>query len=178
MELFAVLDVLIHIFHDIFRKRRSEKAAVAEGAMAELGRTLAPGDDFAAIELLADFAVELVVARHIAIDDFAVVEDGFDFLRSGFGAKGECGEWRAAGVAGKFFAREKAGAEGGPGVSGNGLDVDTVETAAKFECAHEQHVQKNTTGEAEEVCCGGFTKILGERDDEFFERVLRASRDI
>ena len=61
---------------------------MAEGAMAELRVALAPGDDFAAIKLLADFLVKLVVAGHVAIDDFAVVEDGFDFLRCGFGAEG------------------------------------------------------------------------------------------
>jgi len=87
MELFAVLDVLIHIFHDIFGERRREKAAVAEGAMAELGRSLAPGDDFAAIKLLADFVVELIITRHVAVDNFTVVEDGLDFLSGRFRAE-------------------------------------------------------------------------------------------
>jgi len=85
MELFAMLDVLIHIFHDIFGEGRSEKAAMAEGAMAELGWTLAPGDDFAAVELFANFVVKLIVAGHVAVDNFTVVEDGFDFLSGGFG---------------------------------------------------------------------------------------------
>src|SRR5579859_7060391 len=69
MELFAVLDVLIHIFHDVFGKWRSKKAAMAESAMAKLGRALAPGDDLAAFEMFADFVVELIVAGHIAVDD-------------------------------------------------------------------------------------------------------------
>jgi len=85
MELFAVLDVLIHIFHDIFGEGRSEKAAMAEGAVAKLGRALAPGDDFAAVEVFANFVVKLIVAGHVAIDDFAIVEDGFDVLRGRFG---------------------------------------------------------------------------------------------
>jgi len=89
MKLFAVLDVLIHIFHDVFGKGRSEEAAMAEGAVAELCAALAPGDDFAAIEMPADFFLELIVAGHIAVDDFAVVEDGLDFLRSRIRAKSE-----------------------------------------------------------------------------------------
>ena len=87
MEFFAVLDVLIHIFHDIFGERRREKAAMAQGAMAEFGRTLAPGDDFAAVELFANFVVELVVTRHVAVDNFTVVEDGLDFLSGWFGTE-------------------------------------------------------------------------------------------
>ncbi len=87
MELFAVLDVLIHIFHDIFGERRREQAAMAQGAMAEFGRALAPGDDFATVELFANFVVKLVVTRHVAVDNFTVVEDGFDFLSDGFGAE-------------------------------------------------------------------------------------------
>ncbi len=87
MKLFAVLDVLIHIFHDIFGEGRGEKAAMAEGAVAELRVALTPGDDFAAIELFADFLVKLVIAGHVAIDDFAIVEDGFNFLRSRLGTE-------------------------------------------------------------------------------------------
>src|SRR5262249_6772581 len=89
MELLAGVDVLIHIFHDIFGKGRSEQAAMGEGAMAELCAALAPGGDFGAVEMPADFFLKLVVAGHVTINDFAVVEDGFDFLRSRIRAKSE-----------------------------------------------------------------------------------------
>ena len=178
MKLFAMLDVLIHIFHDVFGKWRSKKAAMAESAMAKLGRALAPGDDLAAFEMFADFVVELIVAGHIAVDDFAVVEDGFDFLRGGLGAESERVEWSAAGVAGKFFASEKTGAERGAGVSGDGLDVDIFEAAAQFKRADKEDVEEDATCETERIGGSGFAKIIGDGDYEFFEIVLRAARDI
>jgi len=81
-------------------------------------------------------------------------------------------------MAGEFFASEKAGAEGGSGVAGDGLDEDIFEAAAKFEGADEKNIQENSTGEAEGIGGGGFTEILCERDDEFFEEVLRAAGNV
>ncbi len=50
MKLFAMLDVLIHVFDDVLGKRRSQQAAMAESAMAEFRASLAPGDDLVAEE--------------------------------------------------------------------------------------------------------------------------------
>ncbi len=146
--------------------------------MAELRAALTPGDDLAAAEVFADFLLKLVVAGKIVVDDFAVVEDGLDFLRRGFGAKGERRERRAARMAGKFFAREKTGSESSAGVSGYGLDVDIFEAAAEFEGADEKDVGKDSAGEAEFVGSGFAAEICGERDDEFFEEILRTARDV
>src|SRR5579859_754598 len=171
MKLFAMLDVLIHIFHDIFGEGRSEKAAMAESALAELRAALAPGDDFAAIEMFADFFLNLVVAGHVAIDNLAVVENGLDFLRSRFGSKGERGERSAAGVACEFFAGEESSAEGSARVASDGLDVNIFEATAELQSANEEDVQENTAGEAKIVSGGFAAEIAGESDDEFFEEI-------
>ena len=173
-----MLDVLIHIFHDIFGERRSKEAAMAESAMAKLRAPLTPGDDFAAMEMFADFFLELIVAGKIVIDDFAVVEDGFDFLRSGFGAESERSKRRAAGVTREFLTGKKACAESGAGVAGNRLDINVLEAAAKFESTDEKDVLEDPTREAKFVGCGFAAEIRGERDDDFFKKVLGAASDV
>lgn len=80
MELLAMLDELVDVFDDIFGKGRGEKAAIAESAVAEFGAALAPGDDFIAVNKRGGFFDELFFTGKIAIGDFAVVENGFDFL--------------------------------------------------------------------------------------------------
>ena len=151
---------------------------MAEGAMAELRAPLAPGDDFAAIELFADFFVELIIAGHIAIDDFAVVENGFDFLRCRLGAEGQGGQLCSARMAGEFLAGKKTRAERGAGVSRHGLDINIFEAAAKFKCTDEKYIQKHAAGEAERIGAGAFAEIIGKRNYKFFEMVLRAASDI
>lgn len=81
-------------------------------------------------------------------------------------------------MAGQFFASEKTGAEGGSGIAGNGLDVNIFEAATQFERANEKDIEENSTGEAEGIGGCGFLEILRERDDEFFEEVLRAAGDV
>src|SRR5258707_2889076 len=81
-------------------------------------------------------------------------------------------------MASQFFASEKTGAEGGSSVAGNGLDPDILEAAAEFERANEKDIQKDAAREAEGVRCCGLPKILCERDDEFFEEVLRAAGNV
>ena len=143
-----MLDVLIHIFHDIFGEGRSEKAAMAKGAMAELRAALAPGDDFSAMEMFADFFVHVIVAGHVVIDDLAIVQDSFDFLRAGFGTEGKRSERGAARVSGEFFASKKTCTESRAGVACNGLDVDIFEAAAEFEGTDEKDVGEDSAGKA------------------------------
>ncbi len=50
MKLFAVFDVLVHVFDDVLGKRRGQQAAMAEGTMTEFRASLAPTDDFIAQE--------------------------------------------------------------------------------------------------------------------------------
>ena len=57
--------------------------------MAEFAASLAPGDDFPAIEEMDSFLEQLIVAGRIFVNNFAVVENGFDFLRSRFRAESE-----------------------------------------------------------------------------------------
>ena len=73
--------------------------------MAEFAASLAPGDDFSAIEKLDSFLEQLVIAGRIFVNNFAVVENGFDFLRSRLGAEGKRSKRRASGTAGRFLAR-------------------------------------------------------------------------
>src|ERR1700722_6491864 len=80
MEVGAVLDVLVDVVDDVFGKRRSENAAIAEGAVAEFGAALAPGDDLVAGEDFHTFGDEVFFARRVFVNDFAVVEYGFDVL--------------------------------------------------------------------------------------------------
>ena len=55
--------------------------------MAKFRAPLAPGDDFAASEVLADLILKLIVAGKIVVNDFAVVQNRFDLLRSRFRAQ-------------------------------------------------------------------------------------------
>ena len=52
--------------------------------MAEFGTSLAPSNDFPAVELARSLFEKLVFAVQVFVDDFAVVEDGLDFLRGWF----------------------------------------------------------------------------------------------
>ena len=57
--------------------------------MAEFRAALAPGDDFIAVQKSGGFLNGLVFAGEIAIGDFAVIEDGLDFVGAGVDADGE-----------------------------------------------------------------------------------------
>src|SRR5260370_41071561 len=59
VKVFAVLDVVLPVFDQILGKRRGEDAALAEGAMAEFGASVAPSDNSVAEEELCGFSVEL-----------------------------------------------------------------------------------------------------------------------
>jgi len=87
MKFLAVLDVLVDVLHDVFGKRRSKQASIAEGAVPEFGAALAPGDDFVAMEEARGFADEFVFAGEVVIGDFAVVEDSLNFLGIGVHAE-------------------------------------------------------------------------------------------
>src|SRR5260370_25331952 len=126
MEFLAVLDVLVDVLDDIFGKRRSEQAAISEGAVAEFGAALAPSNNFVAIQKPRGFTDEFIFAGEVVIGDFAVVEDSFDFLGVGMHAEGKSGQRGTSGMAGSLLEREMSGAEGGAGIAGDGLDVDMV----------------------------------------------------
>jgi hypothetical protein len=52
---------------------------------SEKGAALAPGDDAVALQQSDAFRDQLFVAGQVFVDDFAVVEDGFDFLGAEIG---------------------------------------------------------------------------------------------
>ena len=178
METFAMLDELIDVFDDVFGKGRSEQAAIAECAMAEFGATLTPGDDLVAAKKLNGLIDGLVFAGKIAIRDFAVVEDGLDFLGSGLHAEGEAGEGRAAGIAVEFFAEEIGGAQGSAGVARDRLNINVREGAAAFEGVNEKNVQENAAGETQGLSVGLFLKVGSELESNFLEIILGAAGEI
>jgi len=130
MKFLAVFNELIDVFDDVFGKGRSEEAAIAQGAMAEFGASLAPGDNFIAVEKRGGFLDKLLLAREIAISNFAVVENGLDFLRIRGDADGETGERAATRMTSDFLAGEVGGAESGARVAGDGLDIDVIKGGA------------------------------------------------
>jgi len=146
--------------------------------MAELRAALAPGDDFATVEVLANVFLELIVAGHVAINDFAIVENCFYFLRSGIGAESERCQRGTARFASESPAGKKTGAECSARISSNGLDVDIFEAASEFESTDKKGIQENATGYAKRIRAGGFTKMTSESNDEFFKEVLRAARNV
>src|ERR1700758_4252419 len=98
--------------------------------MTEFAASLAPGYDFAAIEMMDGFFDELLFAGRVFVNDFAVVQYGLDFLRRGFRAQCERSQRRSAGAAGGFPTRKKCRAQRCSGVAGNRLNVDVAKTAA------------------------------------------------
>src|SRR3981189_168847 len=139
---------------------------MAKRAMAEFRAPMTPGHNFAALELFADFFVEMLFAIGVLVDDLAVVEDGFDFLGSGLGAESECCQRSAAGVAGESPAREKPRAERGAGVAGDWLHVDMLVAAAQLEGADEKDIEKDPPGEAERIGSGGFAEVACKLNDK------------
>ena len=111
-------------------KGEASRLRLPKSAVAEFGAALTPGNNFVAMEKARGFANEFIFAGEVVIGDFAVVEDGFDFLGIGVHAQGKSGKRRAGGMAGSFFESEISGAEGGTGVAGDGLNVDVVKAAA------------------------------------------------
>ena len=55
MKFFPMLDELVDIFDDVFRKRRSQQAAIAESAVTKFGTTLAPRNNFVAMKECGSF---------------------------------------------------------------------------------------------------------------------------
>src|SRR2546429_44920 len=78
VKILAMLDVVVHVFDDVFRKRRGQDAAVAKRAMTELRAAVEPGHNFVAREHLSRLGEKLFVARRIPVNDLAVVEDRLD----------------------------------------------------------------------------------------------------
>ena len=93
-------------------------------------------------------------------------------------AEGQGGQRRAAGSARDLFAREIGGAERGACIAGNGLDVDMVKRATRFQRAHEKNIQEDAAGQAQRSRPGLILKIRGELKNQLFEIVLRAARQI
>ena len=178
VKTFAMLDELIDVFDDVFGEGRSEQAAIAECAMAEFGASLAPGDDLVALKKLNGLIDGLIFAGEIAIGNFAVVEDGFDFLGSGLHAERKTGQRSAAGVALEFFAQEISGAERGAGIAGNSLNVNTREGAAAFERVDEKNIQEDSAGKTERRGAGLLLEIGSKLEDHFFEIILGAAGEI
>jgi hypothetical protein len=65
VKILAMLDVVVDIFDDVFRKRRGQDAAVAERAMAELRAAAEPGHNFVAREHLSSLGEKLFLPRRI-----------------------------------------------------------------------------------------------------------------
>jgi len=80
-------------------------------------------------------------------------------------------------VAGEFFAREKTCAERCAGVSGDRLDINILEAAAKFDGANKKDVQENAASKAKIVRGRFASEICCESEDEFFEEILCATSD-
>ena len=178
VEFLAVLDELIDIFDHIFGEGRSEEAAIAEGAMAKFGAALTPGDDFIAVQEGGGFFYGLIFTGQIVIGDFAIIEDGFDFVGIGVDANREICKRAAARVSGELFAREVGRAQGGSGVAGDGLYVDVIEARAGFEGADEKNIQEDSASEAEGAGTGGLLKICRELENDFFETILGAAGQV
>jgi hypothetical protein len=178
VEFFAVFDELIDVFHDVFREGRGEEAAIAEGAMAEFGASLAPGDDFVSVKERGGFFNGLIFAGEIAIGDFAIIEDGFDFVRVGVDADGEIRKRAAAGISGELFAGEVGCAQGGSRVAGDGLHVDSAEAGAGFQGADKKDVQEDSSREAQGAGAGGLLKVCGELEDDFLKTILGAAGQV
>src|SRR5215470_9631093 len=81
-------------------------------------------------------------------------------------------------MASEFLACEETDTEGGASVSGDGLDVDIFEAAAKFERADQEDVEKDAAGQAERISSGRFAKVSGQCNDGFLEDLLRAASDV
>src|SRR5882762_11247777 len=137
MKIFAVFDELVDVVEHVFVERRGEKAAVAERAMAEFAAALAPGNDLAAVKMMGRFFEKLVFAGRILVNNFAVVEDRFDFLRSGLRAERKRSERRAARTSGNFFACQECCAKRCASVSGDRLNKDVAEAAALLQRANQ-----------------------------------------
>src|SRR5205814_4550676 len=74
VEVLAVLDVLIHVFDDVFGKRRSKNTAVAKSPMSKFSASLEPSHNFVPQEELRDFREKRFFSGGVLVDDFTVIE--------------------------------------------------------------------------------------------------------
>src|SRR5215467_4032248 len=130
--------------------------------MAELGATLAPADNFSTVQLARSFREQFVLAIQVFIDDFAVVQHGFDFVRRGFGTESKRTEGRPARAASRFFARQERGTERSSCITRDRLHVNVAETAPLFECSYQQNILKNAARQTKRVRSNLFAKVFGQ----------------
>ncbi len=177
-EGFAVLDKVVEIFADVGSPGRSEEAAIAEGARAELGAMLAPGNDFALVEEVEcgldaeGFGIEPVVGG------LAIIEDGLDLFAGKGGPPIGQGHGRRARKAEELMASEPSGAERGAFVTSGGLNEDAAETGAALDGGNEKGVEEKTAGEAEGIEGSFAAEGFRELDEDLREGVMEAGGDI
>src|SRR5580704_18067811 len=175
MKVGAMLDVLIHVVDDVFRKRRRKDAAIAERAMAEFGSALAPGHNLVALQNFHALGNQMLFARRVFIINFAVVEHRFDVLRAEPRAECERFQRPAAGFSAQLFASEKRRAERSACVTCDRLYVNVVERAARLESANQENIQKNAAREAQRIRPGLRLKTMRDVEHGLFEKKLRAA---
>ena len=136
-----MLDVLIYVFDDVFGKRRSKDAAVAQSTMSEFRASLEPSHNFVSQEELRDFREKRFFSRRVFVDDFTVVEDRFDLRRGEAGAEVKMRQ-RLPSRTAEALPGEERRPQGRAGIAGHGLYINVLERAASLEGADEENVQE------------------------------------
>ena len=176
VEVLAMLDILIHVFDNVLRKRRSKDAAVAESTMSEFGASLEPSHNFVSQEELCDFREKRLFSRGVFVDDFTVVKDRFDFRRGESGAEVKMRQRLPSGTA-EALPGEERRAQGRAGIAGHGLRINVLEHAAGFEGTDEENVQEQAAGNAQRVDRVFFAVALGDSENNFLEDFAGAARE-
>ena len=141
VEVLAVLDVLIHVFDDVFGKRRGKNTAIAKSPVSEFSTSLEPSHNFVPQKELRDFREKRFFSGGVLVDDFTVIENRFDFRRGEAGAEVEMRQRLPSGTAESLPGEERR-AQGGAGIAGHGLHINVLERAASLEGTDEENVQE------------------------------------
>src|SRR5262249_12669685 len=146
-ERFAVFDVFVEVFRYVRRPGRSQQAAIAERPWAEFRRSLIPGYDLARTERLEQRFEFVILAVVIAIVDFAIVEDVFDFLIGETRSPIHVLDRLQPPPTLHFVMQIPGGSKGCTFVTRRGLDKEALKTSARLQFGNDDGIEKESAGQ-------------------------------
>src|SRR5712671_2133137 len=173
-ERFAMLHILVQIFFDVGRPRRSQQAAISQRARPEFGGTLKPSYDFSGDKQLDRFLQDLFLAHVKPVAGLAIVQDLLDFLAGVSRPKGQLRCRSLPRFPLHVMSHEPCGAQSGAFISRGGLNENIMEARIFFHVRHHYGIQKQSPCEAQRFRARLFSVSLGNFRRNFGASLLNA----
>src|SRR5260370_34459534 len=117
--------------------------------MAKFSATLTPGDNLVTEEQLPGFCAEVVLARHVVVDDLAVIQDSLDLRGSELRSEKQMGEAAPTHATRNVFASQERSPQSGCRIAGDGLHVNSLKAATGLQRSNQENIQEDAAGNAE-----------------------------